>query len=81
MKISRIINNKVEALEFLVSENSALIGTQIQNLKIKKNNLLGTIMRDNHVIIPKGSDVLEENDRVVVVTTTERLLTLDDILE
>ena len=81
LKISRIINNKVEAIEFQVSEDSALIGTQIQDLKLKKNILLGTIMRKDSVIIPKGSDVLEAHDRVVVVTTSERLLTLDDILD
>ncbi len=81
LKISRIINNKVEAIEFQVSEDSALIGKQIQDLKFKKNILLGTIMRKDNVIIPKGSDVLEAYDRVVVVTTSERLLTLDDILD
>lgn len=81
MKITRIINNKVEAIEFQVPEDSNLIGVRIQDLRIRKNILLGTVMRGDKVIIPKGSDVLEPDDRVVVVTTTERLLTLDDILE
>lgn len=80
-KITRIINNRVEAIEFQVSEDSAVIGIQLQNLKLKKNILLGTIMRDGEVIIPKGSDTIMANDSVVVVTTTEKILTLDDILE
>lgn len=80
-KVTRIINNRVEAIEFQVSDDSALIGTQIQNLKLRKNILLGTIMRNGEVIIPKGSDTIMADDSVVVVTTTEQILTLDDILE
>ncbi|MBQ6837828.1 MAG: hypothetical protein IJO44_03220, partial [Clostridia bacterium] len=38
------------------------------------------ITRGSEVIIPRGSDVLKAGDSVVVVTTTERLARIDDIL-
>lgn len=80
-KLTRIINNKVEAIEFQVSEESALVNHSLQELTLRPNILLGSITRDNEVIIPSGSDVLKSGDSVVVVTTTERLTSLDDILK
>lgn len=80
-KLTRIINNKVEAIEFQVSEESALANHTLQELTLRPNILLGSITRDNDVIIPSGSDVLKPGDSVVVVTTTERLTSLDDILK
>ena len=80
-QLTRIINNKVEAIEFEVHEGSALIGKTLSELRIRKNILLGSITRGKTVIIPKGSDSLRAGDTVVVVTSTERLSRLDDILE
>ena len=79
-KLTRIINNKVEALEFNVTADSKLLNKQIQELNLRKNILLGSITRGNEVIIPSGSDILKEGDSVVIVTSTERLSSLDDIL-
>lgn len=80
-QLTRIINNKVEAIEFEVAEDCRLIGQTLTDLKIRENILIGSITRGNHVIIPKGSDTLQVGDTVVVVTTTERLSALDDIME
>lgn len=80
-KLTRIINNKVEAIEFTVPADSRMIGHQIQYLDFRKNILLGSITRNKEVIIPRGTDILQPGDSVVVVTTTERLTKLDDILK
>lgn len=80
-KITRIINNKVEAVEFTVTPDSDLINIPLYELNLRPNILLGSITRGNEVIIPRGSDKLLPGDSVVVVTSTERLLSLDDILE
>lgn len=80
-KLTRIINNKVEAIEFRVTAESGLVNREIQELDLRENILLGSITRNKEVIIPRGTDVLKEGDSVVVVTTTERLSRLDDILK
>lgn len=80
-KLTRIINNKVEAIEFQVTEESALAHHSLQELTLRPNILLGSITRNNDVIIPNGSDVLTPGDSVVVVTSSERLTSLEDILQ
>ncbi len=80
-KLTRIINNKVEAIEFQVSAESQLINRTLQELTLRPNILIGSITRGSEVIIPSGSDILKPGDSVVVVTSTERLTSLDDILQ
>lgn len=79
-KLTRIINNKVEAIEFSVSEQSKVINKTLLDLQLKKNTLIGSISRDGKAFIPHGSDMINAGDTVVVITT-QRLNDIDDILD
>lgn len=76
----RLMDNRVEALEFHVSENSPVIGIPLQSLSLKKNLLLCTIVRGNKIITPSGRDTIELDDTVIVVTTNRGLEDISDIL-
>ena len=76
-----IIQDKVEASEFLVGENCPLVGVPLCQLKFKKNVLIASITRENEVIIPRGNDVIQVGDAVVVVTKQLGLNDLNDVLE
>ena len=76
----RIVNNKAEAMEFIVNKNSELTEKPLRELRMKKNTLIGAIARGNSMFIPDGSSRIEIGDTVVVVST-ERIRTLLDILE
>ena len=80
----RLMDNKVEALEFNVREcyeNKALIGRTLMELKLKKNLLICSINRDGRIITPSGKDTIEVGDTVVVVTSNLNLSRISDILE
>ncbi len=79
-KLTRIINNKVEAIEFSVSEQSKVINKTLLDLQLKKNTLVGSISRDGKAFIPHGSDSINAGDTVVVITT-QRLSDIDDIID
>lgn len=76
----KLVGGRVEALEFRVSDSSAVCGIPLMKLKLRKNLLIGCINRDGKVIIPSGQDTIEAGDTVVVVTTVTGLGDLDDIL-
>ncbi len=76
-----IIQDKVEASEFIVKENSPLIGIPLCELKFKKNVLIASITRAGTVIIPRGQDTIQTGDAVVVVTKQLGLNDLNDVLE
>lgn len=75
----RIIDNKVEALEFLVSEDNEMIGKTLEELTLRDNVLIGCISRKGRVFIPHGKDSIKAGDTVIVVTTISGLTNLDDI--
>lgn len=77
----KLMDGKAEALEFIVSDNSKVIGTPLKDLKIRKNILVGGIIRERKSIIPNGNDCIMPQDRVVVISADIRLSDLDDILE
>ena len=77
----RLVNNQVEALEFNVSPDTAFIGTELKELKLKPELLIACIIRGSRVIFPGGSDKLEAGDDVIVVTTNDTLKDLSDILK
>ncbi len=76
----KIVNNKVEALEFYVRNNSKLIGISLEKLKIKSNLLVACINRKGKIIIPNGQDFIQIGDTVIIVTTIQGLNDLNDIL-
>ena len=78
----KLVNNKVEAIEFTAKENSRTLNIMLKDLKIKKNILIASIVRESKVIIPSGLDEIKSNDSVIVITlNSQRLDDLDDILE
>ena len=75
-----IIKGKVEASEFIVKENSPISGTPLSELKFKQGVLIAAILRDNTVIIPRGHDVIQTGDAVVIVSGSIVLNDITDIL-
>lgn len=76
----RLIENKVEALEFRVNEQSELIGVPLKELRLKENLLVACINRKGIIITPGGQDYIMLGDTVVIVTTSQGFHDLKDIL-
>lgn len=77
----KIVANKVEALEFRVGKDAPMIGIPLEKLSFRKNLLVACINREGQIIIPRGKDMIEEHDTVIIVTTITGLKDLKDILE
>ncbi|MCM1244625.1 MAG: Trk system potassium transporter TrkA [Roseburia sp.] len=76
----RILDDKAEALEFVVKENSELPGVPLEELQIKENTLVACIIRGRDIIIPRGKDEMQVGDSVVIVTTTLGLKDIRDVI-
>lgn len=77
----RLVNNKVEASEFIISNKTDYTSIPLKDLHLKKNILLASIIRNNKVIIPTGKDTLEPLDTVIIITTNIIIKDVSDILE
>ncbi len=79
--LHRLADGKAEALEFRVDAQSKLTGVPLKDLQLKKNVLIGALIRGGKSIIPNGLTVLQSGDHAVIVTGAGRLTRLDQVLE
>ena len=81
VSLRRMLDGRVEALEFIVGKDMLHLGKKIMDLPIKRQVVIAVISRGGKSMIPEGSDVLMEGDDVIVVTTHTGFDELNDIFE
>ncbi len=81
--LCRILDNRAEALEFTVKQDSLVANKTLIQLSrgLKKDLLVCSINHNGKVIIPKGQDSIQPGDSVIIVTTQKGLQDINDILE
>ena len=75
-----MFDSRVEAIEFIVEENSRVSGIPIKDLKLKKDVLISFINHGGHIIIPTGNDEIEDGDTVMIVTKNTGFTDINDIV-
>ena len=76
----RLMNDRVEAIEFIIKPGSKITGVCLKDMKMKDNVLIAGIVRDGRLMIPGGASTFEVNDSVIVVTTHLGFSEIYDIL-
>ncbi len=76
----KLMDDKVEVLEFIVKDDFASIDVPFKDLALKKNTLVAGIVRNRRSIIPSGDDMLKPNDRVIIIAANQHINKLSDIL-
>ncbi len=79
--LHRIVDDRVEALEFRIRQNSLIIGVPFAELNIREGTLVACITRDGKTFTPTGKDSIEMGDTLIVVTTHKGISRLEQILE
>ena len=76
----RLYDDKVEAMEFSITENSKITGIPLRQMKLKRGLLISAITRNDKLIIPDGQTEILPGDSMIVVTTHLGLQDAQDIL-
>lgn len=78
--LHRIVDEKAEAIEFEVGADTKHLGVPFSRIPFRKDLLVACITRMGKVIFPGGSDYLQIDDTVIIVTTAEHtVLELNNI--
>ena len=75
-----LIENKVEALEFVVREMSDYVNVPLAELERGENVIVAAIFRSGEAIQPNGRTAIQIGDNVVVVTTQKGVDNLSELL-
>lgn len=62
-----------ELIEGEALETSSLVGVPLREVKVPKGIVAGAIVRGKEVIIPRGSTVIEPDDRVILFTPSDAI--------
>ena len=76
----RLVDDRVEALEFIIKEDALYTNIPLKDLQTKPNNLIACIGRNRKIIIPSGNDFIQKGDSVVVITRDKKVQDITDIL-
>ena len=79
--LRRILDGKLEVLEFRAGVNSPCVGVSLRELPTRQDVLVAAIIRDGKCLIPGGSDEIWAGDSVLAVTTKRGMTRLEDILK
>ncbi|MEX2608811.1 MAG: Trk system potassium transporter TrkA [Gemmatimonadota bacterium] len=66
-----------EALELSVGPGAPILGRPLKEVAFPKGGLLGAIVRDGQVIMPRGTDVVQKGDHVVVFALPEAIAKIE----
>ncbi len=68
-----------EVLEGEAMETSKLIGKELRDVNLPRGTIIGAILRDDQVIIPRGDTVIKPNDRVVVFALSNAVRKVEEM--
>ena len=69
----QLVDDKVEALEFIVKAKTNYTGIPLKNLSLKPNNLIACIARKRQIILPSGDDCIQVGDNVIIITMEKQI--------
>lgn len=77
----RLNDNRVEVLEFMIKENSPVVGIPLAELKLKPNVIIGCITHKGQLVIARGQSVIAVGDTVILITTHTGMHDIRDALK
>lgn len=81
VSITLLEGAKAEAMEIIVSSTSPVAHKKLKDAKLPHDSLIGSIVRNDKIIIPDGDAMLEPGDRVIVFALPETVPTVVKLFE
>lgn len=76
----RLNDNRVEALELSIKEDSPVIGKELKEINWKPGVIIGCINHKGNASIANGQSVINRGDTVILITTTTGMHDIKDAI-
>ncbi|MCM1989040.1 Trk system potassium transporter TrkA [Oceanirhabdus seepicola] len=77
VSVSLLLDGQAEVTEIIASNNLQVLNKPIKNLNLPKGIIIGAIVHNDEVIIPKGNSKIQAGDRIVVFSLLAEVPTLE----
>ncbi len=69
---------EVHVTNIVLSEKSPIVGIQLSDVPLPRDSLIACVLRGGHALVPTGTTILRERDRVIAISLPENH---DQVLE
>lgn len=81
MTVATLSGIEAEAIEFEVSHQSRIAGQALRDVEFPKEGVVGTILRGDEIILPRGEDVLKPGDDVIVFALPDAIPAVEALFD
>jgi trk system potassium uptake protein TrkA len=81
MTVATLKGIDAEVIEFQVTEDSRIAGKTLAEIHFPKGGIIGTIIRGEEIIIPRGPDMILPGDEVIVFAVPETISEIEKFFE
>lgn len=81
VSVSLLEGAKAEALEFILSNKSKIIGKKLLQLELPKECLICAVVHKDEAFVPDGNTILYEGDRVIIFVKNKHVKEVMSIVE
>ena len=74
-----LMGGQAEVIEAEALETSSLVGKPLREIKLGEGMIVGAIVREGQVIIPRGDTVVRAKDRVVMFASADAVKKVEQI--
>jgi trk system potassium uptake protein TrkA len=78
-QVTMLEGDRYEVLDITTQPTSEYVGLRFRDMPIR-GAMIGAIVRDGTALFPRGDDVLQSGDRVIVFTETSRVPDVEKVL-
>jgi trk system potassium uptake protein TrkA len=71
LTVTILNRGEAQVVEYKVTEKSKLRGKSLRKIKFPRNSLVGAVVRDGKVIIPRGGYTVKVNDELILFTRSD----------
>lgn len=69
-----VAQGNVNLTEIALEKESPAIGKKISDLELNEDILIACVIRDGHVVIPRGATQLQENDHLLLISENDNAI-------
>ena len=74
-----LLNGQAEVVEAEALETSSLVGKPLREIKLGEGMIVGAVVRDDQVVIPRGDTVIRSKDRVIMFALADAVKKVEQI--
>lgn len=81
LTLYKMVDNRVEALEFQIGENAGITNIPLKDLNISRDSLLVYVVRKREILFPTGEMKLHPGDRAILVTSKSGVKDIRELID